>query len=139
MALTAVAHRGVPLYSPKADVRSLVPRGELGPGFASVLNLYRAEGGEVILFGKPSARIYVRCRNLLDPIDEPRIGVIGDQFPSDIIGPQTAGMAPILVGTGAGGLTGSSPGALAAWQVELQRMCASYEISELTAMPGLVW
>ena len=138
-ALTAVAHRGVPLYSPKADVQAPVPRGELGPGFAAILNLYRAEGGEVVLFGKPSARIYVRCRNILDPIEEPRIGVIGDQFPSDIVGPQAMGMVPIFVGTGAGGLKGSGPEAIEAWAAELKRLSASYDMSELTAMPGLVW
>ena len=138
-ALTAVAQRGVPLYSPKADVQTLVPRGELGPGFAAVLNLYRAEGGEVVLFGKPSGRIYARCRNLLDPIEEPRIGVIGEQFPSDIIGPQSMGMTPIFVGTGAGGLKGSGPAAIAAWTADLGQVATSYEIDQLTAMPGLIW
>jgi len=138
-ALTAVAQRGVPLYSPKADVQAPVPRGELGPGFAAILNLYRAEGGEVVLFGKPSARIYVRCRNILDPIEEPRIGVIGDQFPSDIVGPKAMGMVPIFVGTGAGGLKGSSAEAIEAWTAELGRLAASYDMTELTAMPGLVW
>ena len=138
-ALIAVAQRGVPLYSPRADVQTLVPRGELGPGFASVLNLYRAEGGEVLLFGKPSGRIYARCRNMLDPIEEPRIGVIGEQFPSDIIGPQSMGMTPIFVGTGAGGLKGSGPAAIAAWTADLGQVATSYEIDQLTAMPGLIW
>ena len=49
------------------------------------------------------------------------------------------GMTPIFVGTGAGGLKGSGPEAIAAWTAELSQVAASYEIGELTAMPGLIW
>ena len=137
--LAEAARRGLPLYTPKADVAAPAARGELTPGFALALNQYWALGGDVFLYGKPSARIYARCLNILDPIESDRIGSIGDQFPADIFGAREQGIEPILVGTGAGGLKGSTPGEVEAWHAELTRLCDSYSIFELTVLPGLVW
>ena len=137
--LAEAVKRGLPLYTPRADVNGLASRGELAPGFARVLNRYRREGGEVLLFGKPSGRVFARCLNILDPIENDRIGTIGDQFPSDIMGGREMGIEPIFVGSGAGGLKGNSAAEIAAWHTELTGLCDAQAIFELTVMLGLAW
>jgi HAD superfamily hydrolase (TIGR01459 family) len=137
--LEGAAKRGLPLYSARADVHGLAPVGKLAPGFGAVLYRYRAAGGEVFLYGKPSGRVYARCLNILDPIETDRIASIGNQFPSDIIGAREMGIEPIFVGTGAGGLKGNSPADLASWHAEMTRQCDARSIFELTVLPGLRW
>ena len=137
--LTEAADRRLPLYASRADVSEPVARGELTAGFALVLNAYRARGGEVLLFGKPSGRVYARCLNLLDPIESKRIGSIGEQFPADIFGAREMGIEPIFVGSGAGGLVDDSPAAIEAWHIEMARLCDSYGIFELSVVPGFAW
>ncbi|MDB5561116.1 MAG: HAD-superfamily subfamily hydrolase like protein [Hyphomicrobiales bacterium] len=137
--LPEAAQRRLPLYAAKADVRALAPRGELPPGFATVLSLYRAQGGEVLLYGKPSGRLYARCLNILYPAETNRIGSIGDQFPADVFGARGMGIEPILVGSGAGGLAGHTAAEIDAWHAQMTGLCESYGIFELTLMPGFAW
>ncbi|HEV7719614.1 MAG TPA: HAD hydrolase-like protein [Arsenicitalea sp.] len=132
------AQRHLPLYTAQADVRALAPRGELPPGFAVVLSQYRALGGEVFLYGKPSGRVYARCLNILD-LETDRVGSIGNQFPADIFGAREIGIEPIFVGSGTGGLVGETAEAIEGWHAQITRLCESYGIFELTVMPSFAW
>lgn len=75
------------------------PRGPEGIGPGEIAHRYAAQGGRVVLYGKPHPPIYAEARRRLGPGDR-RVVAIGDLLETDIRGAAGVGLPSVLVTRG---------------------------------------
>lgn len=132
------ARRGLILHTPSADARSVVPGGAVLPGFFRFTEHYRAIGGRVRLYGKPSTEGYDECRRRVGLGQHHAVAAVGDQFDTDVVGAMAAGLHPILVETGAAERERREVVATS-WAEHLAVKCQKVGVRSLVVLPDLRW
>jgi HAD superfamily hydrolase (TIGR01459 family) len=105
----------------------------------SLAVFYETLGGEVRYHGKPHARAYEVCFDILDGIDQSRVLAVGDSFRTDIAGANAAGIASLFVAGGihAEELSGPGGGPLNADKVSAAATAAGH--APTAAIAGFYW
>ncbi|HXR29836.1 MAG TPA: HAD-IIA family hydrolase [Solirubrobacterales bacterium] len=97
---TLALQRGAVLLATSRDPTLPMPGGAW-PGTGAVLAAVEtASGGRAEIGGKPERHLFDQARELIG--DAERVAIVGDRLASDIEGGRRAGLATILVLTGAG-------------------------------------
>ena len=136
--LEASARCGLPMVCANPDLTVM-----MGDKIAICAGLlaahYESLGGRVAYHGKPHAPIYQACLRLLAPVEKERILAVGDNFLTDILGANRAGLASLLVVSGIhadelcrSGEQGPDPARIAA-------LAADHAARADAAIAGLVW
>jgi HAD superfamily hydrolase (TIGR01459 family) len=136
--IEAALARGLTLHTPSADVQSVIRGGKVVSGFSRIMNYYAAQGGQVLLHGKPSAHCYQACRDRLGLGPNARVAAVGDQFATDVVGAAQNSIYPILVATGAAA-TDRERYSEEVWHGNLMSRCREAGVTELTILPELRW
>ncbi len=133
---SAVARR-LPMICANPDL-SVVRGDKMVLCAGSLAAHYESLGGEVRYHGKPYARAYQVCFEILDGIASQRIIAVGDSFRTDIAGANAAGISSLFVVGGIhGGELFEADGGLTAEKVSAAATDAGHMPS--AAIPGFYW
>ena len=93
--------RNLPLICSNPDMRSIVGGTYWTAGPGELAKSYERAGGQVCMIGKPFRRIFDEALVLAGAADPGRILMVGDSLASDIRGGVDAGLATLLIASGA--------------------------------------
>jgi HAD superfamily hydrolase (TIGR01450 family) len=96
---TLAVHRGARLYACNRDATFPMPDGPWPAVGAILAAVETATGTRAIAVGKPELAMFEAAREVIGPVG--RIAMVGDNPASDIEGGRRAGLATILVLSGA--------------------------------------
>jgi len=129
--------RNLPMICANPDL-SVVRGDKMVLCAGSLAGYYEKLGGRVRYHGKPYARGYAVCFEILGGIDPARVLAVGDSFRTDIAGANAAGIASLFV---AGGIHGAelfeADGSLNAAKVTTAAQAAGH--MPTAAIPGFYW
>lgn len=130
--------RSLPMICANPDL-SVVRGDKMVLCAGSLAAFYETLGGEVRYHGKPHARAYQVCFDILDGVSPDRMMAVGDSFRTDIAGANAAGIKSLFV---VGGIHGDELSAADGGHLDADKVNAAAEASghmPSAAIAGFYW